>query len=147
MGSIPPAGVTPASGFAVNEAGEVLKPLPILADKISVETGEVLSLLEGYDPLDAFVIEAMRVERDSGAAVQGIGQRFKSVTHVEDTNPQIIDSLTREAFRPVISDGLLELEPVKAKANEKDGAQLEVEIEYKDATAQDDTPKNQTFTF
>lgn len=58
------------------------EPLAMLADPIDPSTGELLSIERSFDPTDLAVFTALRTVRDSGSAVEGVGQRFGDAKHV-----------------------------------------------------------------
>ena len=97
-------------------------PSPLLADNLNVETGDFDDLFEGRDPIDDQVIIALKIRRDSGAAVHGIGNRFHTVRKMTESTRTTIDSLAREALSRLIANG--------------DIAYLGVEFPYYDESTQ-----------
>jgi hypothetical protein len=139
--SVPPAGTTPASAFEVIGHAVQEPPPAILADKIDPLSGEYESLLEGRGLADAFAIEALRIQRATGAAAREVGNRFRELTHVDDDSAEKLESMTREAFAPGEEAGVLQLETVSAEPDESDPSQLNALIEYRDLLAPADTAK------
>jgi hypothetical protein len=95
---IPPAGVTPAGAFVPQLFDDPGRPPGILADAIDPHTGEYLSILKGIDPIDAQVLDAMKIKRGSGAAVRNDGQRFADIKKVDDAAASLIDGEARRAL-------------------------------------------------
>lgn len=135
MPAIPPAGFSPASAFNIDRQFQSLPPVPILADLIDPKTGEYLSLEDSASIADGMVVTLMRTERDSGAAVLGFGQRFKSLRHVTNDSPTLAESLAREALKPATDAGAVGFGQLSASVNAGDGTQVDTEIEYLDLLA------------
>jgi len=131
MPTAPPAGLSPASDPVVDDLGTQAPPPAILADRINPVTGDFESLFRGRPLADAFAIEALRVQRGTGAAVRDLGNRFRELTHVEDDAPELIESMTAEAFAAAEQAGVARLMQVVVAADPVDPAQLETRIEYR----------------
>ncbi len=93
------------------------------------------ALVVGRGLADAFAIEALRVQRGTGAAVRDLGNRYREVTHVEDDSPEIIESMTAEAFEAAESAGVARLVAVTAEKDAGDPSQISTTIEYRDLLA------------
>ena len=142
--SAPPPASTPASAFTEQVAAEQQVAPAILADKIDPDTGDFLSIVEGWGIVDGAVIHAMRVERGTGASVRETGNRFKTVRHVEEQNAELLESLAEEALRPLIDQGMARLDGFAAETEEGDGTQQNTELQYVDlVTAK---PNKRSFT-
>ncbi len=135
MPSIPPAGSGPASAFDVQAFAVQLEPPAILADRIDPITGDFASLLEGRPLADAFAIEALLVQRGTGAAVMETGNRYRELSHVEDDSLELVQSMTREAFTDAERAGVARLVGVEVTVDETDPAQLNTYLEYRDLLA------------
>ena len=121
--------------------------MPILADSIDPKTGELLSIEDSASIADGMVVTLLRTRRDSGAAVQGVGQRFRELRHVTADAPILAESMAREALAPAIAAGIIELRGVVASANASDGTQIDASIAYRDLLAPADAePLTQEFT-
>lgn len=81
---IAPVGTSAVSFGAPTEFIDPAKPPAILADNIDPATGELLSILSGIHPVDAHVINALRVERGSGVSAMAHGQRFSTIRKIDD---------------------------------------------------------------
>lgn len=92
---IPAAGVTPISYFLSTANVPPGAVVAMMADPIDVTTGDYLSIERGFDPTDAAVLTACRTVRDSGSAVQGIGQQFADHPRVDDK----LETYEREEVR------------------------------------------------
>jgi hypothetical protein len=138
MPSMPPGGLSPASSPETAELGRQEPPPAILADRINPLTGDFESLFLGRSLADAFAIEALRVQRATGAAVRDLGNRFREITHVEDDAPELIESMAREAFGDAENAGVARLVQVTVETDPGDPAQLSTVIEYRDLLAPPD---------
>lgn len=69
-----------AGGFPAGEPGtqtfNATSPAIFAADARDLETGELRSVARGVDPIEAQIVEAFRLKRESGAAVGDVGNRF-----------------------------------------------------------------------
>lgn len=95
MPVIPPAGLSPAGFFVAQTFVNPAKPPGILADPIDPKTGEYLSIVKGFDPIDAQVLLALTVKRASGAAVLEDGQSYSEIKKIDDSATSLIESKTR----------------------------------------------------
>jgi hypothetical protein len=139
MPFIPPAGLSPASAPSVEDIARQVPPPAILADKIDPLTGDFASLFVGRSLADAFAIEALRVQRATGAAVRDLGNRFREITHVEDDAPELVESMAFEAFRDAENAGVARLVQVTVATDPGDPAQLATVVEYRDLLAPPDS--------
>jgi hypothetical protein len=140
MPSLPPASTSPASAFELLAIAEQKAPPVILADAIDPVTGDYASLTESANLADAFAIEAILVQRGTGAAVRDTGQRYREITHVETNAAELVESMTREAFADAERAGVAELVEVTIEPDEIDGGQLNTVIEYRDLLAPREAP-------
>lgn len=146
MSNIPPAGVTPASAFALEQHAISEPPPAILADMIDPATGEYLSIVDSATIADGLVVHLLRTQRGSGAAVIEFGHRFRELTHVTEESPELVESMAREALRPATDAGIVAFRKVDAEVEPDDRTQLNTGIDYTDLLA----PRrdaDRTFTF
>jgi hypothetical protein len=136
---IPPAGTSPASAYEIAAINERKAAPLILADMIDPVTGDFASLTRGRPLADAFAIEALRVQRESGASVMDVGNRFHEVRHIESNASETIDSMVREAFADGERAGVLEVVAVTVERDE-DSAQVNASVEYRDLLANRNAP-------
>lgn len=121
-------------------------PPVILADDIDPVTGDFRSLARSAGIADALAQFLLTVQRDSGAAVRGIGQRFREITHVDEQSPRSYEAFAREALQPGVASGTLRLDSVTVTAEAGDPAQLNPKIHYVDLLAkQGPRDRNKTF--
>jgi len=139
MPLIPPAGVSPASSPELGAIARQEPPTAILADRIDPYTGDFASLFASRPLADAFAIEALTVQRGTGAAVRDLGNRFREVSHVEPASIQIIESMVGEAFAAAEQAGVARLTRVAVEVDDTDPAQLATVIEYRDLLAPPET--------
>lgn len=140
MPSIPPGGTSPAAAFDVQAFAVQIAPAAILADSIDPITGDYTSLVQGRPLADAYAIEALRVQRGTGAAVRDQGNRYRELTHVDDEAIELVESMTREAFADAEQAGVARLVRVVAEADESDPAQINTYLEFRDLLAPADAP-------
>lgn len=132
---VPYAGILPLSAFTETTHEDPLGPPVILADAIDPETGEFVSLERGLDPVDAAVAWTVSVERDSGAAIQGIGHGLRTITHVAPDLAVTAEALAREAVGHLTRENLIALRGISVEAG-RDGA--EVTISYLNVPRRDE---------
>jgi hypothetical protein len=144
---IPPGGLSPASDSDAVDFMPQEPPPAILADRINPVTGDFESLFVGRPLAEAFAIEALRVQRGTGAAVRELGNRFREITHVEDQAVEIIESMAAEAFAAAEAAGVARLERVTVAVDPSDPSQLETTVEYRDLLAPADAaPRRLVFS-
>ncbi len=147
MPSIPPASFSPASAFELVGHAAQQDPVPILADLIDPSTGDFESIEESATIADGLVVQLMRVQRGSGAAVLTFGQRFREVRNVQADTPELIDSLAREALQPARDAGIVDFQSLSTSVNPNDPTQTDTVVEYLDLLApKKDTQQKLTFT-
>lgn len=120
------APTVPSAFFLSTRKAPAGQPVGILADAIDPSTGEYLSLERGFDPTDADVLDALSTVRDSGAAVLGKGQRFRSATHITPALAVFFAEETREALRRLIESRQIRLLETRVREDGDVGAELEV---------------------
>ena len=102
---IPPAGLTPAGFFVAQTFVDPTKPPGILAYARDPKTGEFLSIVKGMDPIDAQVIDALKVKRGSGASVSEDGQTFDDIQKIDESTSTLIESKTRTSLKRLTDRG------------------------------------------
>jgi hypothetical protein len=140
MPYLPPGGVSPASAFDVEGQAEQTAPPAILAPMINPTTGQFESIFRSRPLADAFAIEAIRVERGTGASVRDLGQRFRELRYVEDGMPEMVESYCREAFAAAEAAGVARIVSVAVEVDDVDPAQVSAALEYGDGLAAAGTP-------
>lgn len=147
MPSIPPAGFSPASAFELVGQAAQQNPVPILADMIDPNTGDYESVEDSATIADGLVVQLLRVQRDSGAAVLKFGQRFREIRNVTGDAPELADSLAREALQPALDAGIVAFEQLSSGVNPDDPTQVDTDVEYLDLLApKKDAQQKLTFT-
>lgn len=147
MSNIPPAGVTPASAFALEQHAVSEPPVPILADAIDPATGDYTSIVDSATIADGLVVHLLRTHRGTGAAVLTTGQRFRELTHVTEGSPELVESMVREALRPATDAGVVAFRQLEAEVEPGDGSQVNAGIQYLDLLApRRDAERTFTFT-
>jgi hypothetical protein len=147
VSSSPPSGITPASSFELAGFEPELPAPAILADKIDPHTGDFASLTTGYGIADGLALFLLSVQRGSGSAVRGFGQRFREITHVDAQAPHSYEAFVREALDPGIRSGTLRFERVSVTVDEGDPTQLNPQVDYVDLLAAPKSrDRNRTFS-
>jgi hypothetical protein len=147
VSNIPPAGVTPASAFSLQQHAVSEPPPAILADQIDPATGEYLSIVDSATIADGLVVHLLRTQRGSGAAVLSFGQRYRELTHVTTDSTETVESMTREALQPAADAGVVRFDQIEAEIEPRDGSQLNTGIQYTDLLApRRDAERTFTFT-
>ncbi len=88
--------------FFVAAPGAIGPPSPLLADAIDPTTHDFTSLTIGVDPIDAQVLTALVILRDSGAAVLGVGLRITERKMLGDINVTI-GSAVKQALSTLVA--------------------------------------------
>jgi hypothetical protein len=92
--TIPKAGAAPL-GFFVASPGALAPPSALLADSIDPFTHDYASLTTGVDPIDAQVLVALTILRDSGASVIGTGLRITDTKILADIQLTLASAVSR----------------------------------------------------
>lgn len=109
---MPYAGSTPLGYYVETVEDESALPVPILADYIDPDTGDIIRLNEGRMPIDAAIIEGIRVDRGTGAAVLEVGQTLRKVRHTDETSLAEIPTRARDGVEELERQGLVRFESV-----------------------------------
>jgi hypothetical protein len=125
--------------------GAVIEPItqrgdlvPILADKIAIDTNDFESVFEPDDIVDAQVKIAMKTVRGSGVSVINTGHRFDKVEKLDETVPDQLRRETKIALQLLVQNGDISVVRIKVlTADEADGDPgpgfdwAEVQVDYK----------------
>jgi hypothetical protein len=120
-------------------ADVAVAPIPWLADPIDPVTGQLLSIEQGFDPIDSAVIVAMRTERGSGSAVEDVGQRFRDAPRVDETLPQFLRMETQLALKHLTDAKDIAIRSVETTGEDDVGT---VRLTYRSRNADDLKPLN-----
>jgi hypothetical protein len=113
------------TGYVFTVPSRLGNPSPLLCDNIDPATNDYVSLFSTIDPIDAQVILALKIRRNSGASVVVDGNRFHEVRKMSDSAQSEIGGLIKEALGRLID---------------------QLDIQYKGASFTDWDPSNQTCT-
>lgn len=105
-----PAGAVPLGSYVELVTSPAAKPIPILADYTDENTGEITRLTEGRTPVDGAIIEALRVERNSGPAVREVGHTMREVRHTDDSSLAELRGRLKDGLRRMEKAGLISLQ-------------------------------------
>ncbi len=114
--SVPFAGTSPAGFLVPIQYSVEGEPPAFLADAIDPSTGEYLSIEQGFDPTDAWVLTQLSIDRYSGSAVQNDGRDFSDVTHVDQRRKRILEQEIRRPLETLVS--LREIEITSLRVEE-----------------------------
>lgn len=99
---IAPAGTSPAGTHNPADVLAPGKPPAIFAFKIDPETGDYASVMQGVHPIDAMVLQRIRVRRGSGASVMNYGNEFHKVDKMVDGVQMELEHELKRAMRDLI---------------------------------------------
>ena len=132
LGSFDVVAITPPEG-----------PVPILADLIDPVTGDFADLLRSAKVSDGLLVEAYRVERGSGPAVNEVGHTLRKVRH---TDEGAVAEIKARAVKPVeeLADaGVLELRSISVEVDEDEAV---LDLAVRDLTEPDVEESRKPFT-
>lgn len=110
---VPPAGAYSIGGPAtVGLTAERLVPV-YLADAIDPLTGDYASIEQGVDPVEAWVLEQLRIRRASGSAVMDVGNDLHEVRFLGNGSQYQLSQSVRFALQQAIDAGWIELRSVQ----------------------------------
>jgi hypothetical protein len=138
---IPP--LVPVSYWVAQSFEKSGDPVPILADKVDPSTGEIVDLLASHTPVDGLLIEAFRVEAESGPALDGAGHTLREVRHTDDSDLSEIDARTRSAVKHLVDLNLVSVTKVQVERTSFDGVECTAYV--KDLTIQNDLNEARPF--
>ncbi len=92
-------------GQAVSTPGALAPPNILLAPLIDPVTHDFLSLENGMDPVDAMVINALKIVRGSGPAVQNVGNRLRDIRKITEATKNEIKAQVQTALADLIRRG------------------------------------------
>jgi hypothetical protein len=131
--SIPPAG-TPIGDPLEAPNVEQLRPVPIYSDFVDPNSGEITKLNRTHPPVVGAVIEALRVERNSGPAVASVGHKLGTIRHADEFSLVTVRSLIKASLRELETDGLVELVKIEISGEGDEGT---LTAEIRDRTRND----------
>lgn len=127
---IPPAGVSAASFFTPGTIVDPAKPPAMLADDLDVATGELRSLFSRVHPVDAAVVEQLRLHRGSGAAVEDEGTLFRKFDKVYDNTAAAVEDEIRRALKPLVDRRDIRIDTVAVESGVDDPTMVASVGEY-----------------
>lgn len=131
-----PSTVSPV-GFGIIAPSQIAPPSPLLADNIDPTTGDYISLTVGADPIDAAVVNAVKIVRGSGAAVTNTGARFYKVTKITDSIERELDSIVQEALSRLISNADIKYSGIEFTTLDPSTQTVEILIKWINLRAMD----------
>jgi hypothetical protein len=74
----------------------------MLADNINPRTGDFKSLFIGMDPIESQVLDALRIQRNSGPSVIGFGNELHKLDKIVSGDEPQITAMVRSALEHLI---------------------------------------------
>jgi hypothetical protein len=111
LAPVPPPG-TPLGQLAPFVVVDPAHPPGYLADDIDPLTGDLRTVLSGIDPIDAMVIQAVRVDEGSGASTNGTGNRFRQIQKVDDSVEQSVRFEYQRCLADLVKRKLIRIDQI-----------------------------------
>jgi hypothetical protein len=127
-------------GWTAPDVGAPNTPAQYLAEPIDVATGELLSIVDGLHPVDAIVVEQVRVRRGSGAAVTDQGQAFDRIQYNDRSAAAALTFEAHAIFDPLVAKGWVEIVSIETQAGEDQGDTARLRVTYKNLMLQNAEP-------
>jgi|SRR6478735_6551476 len=142
-----PAGSTPLGAFVELQSPPGLPAKPILADYIDPLTGDIplKYLLTSRTPVDGMIIEGLRVERNSGPAVELVGTTVREIRHTDDTSLSEAPGRVRDGLRTLERAGLAKMRKVTRFELSAQGDGISMEVNVSDLTLPSGNPEGTTY--
>jgi hypothetical protein len=118
------------AGYGVSPPSRLGKPSPLLCRLIDPFTGEVLSMTDGQDPIDAQVINAIKRVRGSGQAVRQDGwnpERLRKMTPEEQNTCR---AMVRTALKRLTDAGDIRFKGATFELFDEANNYVQVLVEY-----------------
>lgn len=133
-------------GYGVTSPSRLGAPSPLLAENIDPVTHDFVDLTSGVHPIDAQVQIALKIVRNSGAAVTQDGQRFNTVRKITGTIKTEIESLVREALARLIVQQDIQYIGTTFKTADDGNQTVEATVQFKNLRALDDKVRTAPLT-
>jgi len=124
-------------GFGITAPSALAPPSPLLADNIDPTTNDYVSLTVGVDPIDAAVVNAVKIVRGSGAAVVSDGARFYKITKITNSIEKEIESIVLEALLRLIRNRDIEYKGVDFLQMDPSTQTVEIAVKWVNLRALD----------
>jgi len=109
---IPPAGLVPAGVWAPEELGPPIVPAASLAEEIDPATGELSALVSGIHPVDAQVINRLRIVANRSAVYEGRGLDLSGLPKAMQTNGLAIEGEIRDTLASMVDGRLITIDRI-----------------------------------
>ena len=116
-------------GGALPTSGPQAAPPVILADYISPDTRDFVSMLYTFDPIDAQVVIAITTKRGSGAAVSDTGHKLHNIKKIRDSITTEITAEIKTALKRLLTNGDITLKPITFDVDQG-SQQVETQISW-----------------
>ena len=135
-----PSSLSPV-GSAISTPAGLGPPSPLLADNIDPQTGDFASLFVGIDPIDAQVINAVKIVRGSGASVTEDGMRLVDIRKIKDDTEDDIRNEVRRALSRLIQNQDIRFSGTKFDYIEKGSQFIQIRVQWVNLRSFDRTPR------
>ncbi|MCP4674332.1 MAG: hypothetical protein GY854_02200 [Deltaproteobacteria bacterium] len=129
-------------GQAVSTPGALATPTILLAPLIDPYTHDLLSLTDGMDPIDAQVINALKIVRGSGPAVSDVGARFGDIRKITAATPNDIKAQVQTALSGLVRRGDIRYAGTIIDYNEPGKQMVQARIQWINLRAFDGSVRN-----
>ena len=134
-------------GSPVSTPAALGPPSPLLADNIDPSTGDFASLFVGIDPIDAQVINAVKIVRGSGASVTEDGMRLADIRKIKDDTQDDIKGQVRRALSRLIQNQDIRFLGTSFDYLEKGSQFIQIRVQWVNLRSFDRTPKENTIPY
>lgn len=125
------------SGYNYTAPSRLGDPSVLLCDNIDPKSHDFVSLTTTIDPIDAQVINALKIKRGSGASVFNDGNRFHEIKKISDSVQSEIKGLAREALTRLIDQRDIQYRGVIFQQIDSASQTINVTIQWVNLRARD----------
>lgn len=126
-------------GYGVAPPTRLGKPPTLLCRKVDPFTGEILSMTEGMDPIDAQVLNAIRRVRGSGQAVRADGWNPEKLRKMTPEEQNTCRTMVRTALKRLTDAGDIRFKGVEFELFDEANNYVQILIEYVNLRSLDQT--------
>jgi len=117
-------------GYGVAAPSALNKPSVLLCDNIDPQTHDYVSLFTTIDPIDAQVIIAMKIVRNSGPAVVNDGNRMRDIRKITTGIESEIESRVKIALSRLISNGDIKYKGIIFETIDRGNQTVQAKVQY-----------------
>ena len=124
-------------GYGVISPGQLAPPSALLARWVDPQTNDFASMTVGMDPIDAQVLLALKVVRNSGPAVAEVGARYIDLKKIQPSTLTDIKAMTKKALSRLIANGDIRYKGVTYDLEDPGNQQIQARVQYVNLRAMD----------